>query len=137
MTTPAHLSNGGPAGFDLPKIETTELRASASIEHGAIVVRFSGTADTVAMPQVHSLLQRLHDEVLRAGAREVTIDLRALEFMNSSCFKAFVSWIGGVQELEEARQYKILFLSDPEKHWQRRSLGALSCFAVDLIRVES
>jgi hypothetical protein len=48
-----------------------------------------------------------------------------------------VSWIGQVQDLEAHRQYRIRFLSDDNKHWQRRSLGALSCFAVDLIQVET
>jgi hypothetical protein len=57
--------------------------------------------------------------------------------MNSSCFKTFITWIVRVRNLAPDAQYKIRFLSDQEKHWQRRSLGALSCFAVDLIRIES
>jgi hypothetical protein len=64
------------------------------------------------------------------------VDFRAFDFMNSSCFKAFVTWIGLVQELESG-QYKIRFLSDEGKHWQRRSLDALRCFAVDLIQIEN
>ena len=57
--------------------------------------------------------------------------------MNSSCFKSFVTWISDVSELEPDKQYKIRLLSKPEMHWQRRSLHALRCFAVDLISIET
>ena len=89
------------------------------------------------MKSIDSLLKALHEEALRLQVREVTIDLTQLEFMNSSCFKAFVTWIGNLQDLESPKQYSIVFKSDDNKHWQRRSLEALSCFAVDLIRVET
>jgi hypothetical protein len=52
-------------------------------------------------------------------------------------FKAFVSRLGTLQDLDVALQYRIRFLSDEEKHWQRRSLGALSSFAVDLVEIET
>ncbi len=67
-----------------------------------------------------------------------TADVRvtALEFMNSSCMKTFVTWIGLDQGLEADKQYKIRFRSNPEIHWQRRSLHALSRFAADLVTVE-
>lgn len=66
----------------------------------------------------------------------MVVDLTRLEFMNSSCFKSFVAWIEQVQNLDPSEQYRIQFLSDPNMHWQRRSLKALSCFAADLITVE-
>ena len=66
---------------------------------------------------------------------EAVIDLRDLEFMNSSCFKSFVSWITDIQELEPAQQYKVRFLSNSKLHWQKRSLHSLRCFAVELITV--
>ena len=100
-------------------------------------VRFAGSADSRAMEPIDTLLKGLHDEVQRLSSPEVTVDFREFDFMNSSCFKAFVSWIGRVQDLDEAKQYRIRFLSDEGKHWQRRSLDALRCFAVDLIRIES
>jgi anti-anti-sigma regulatory factor len=87
------------------------------------------------MQSIGALLTRLHDEAQRLGVPEVVIDFREFDFMNSSCFKAFVTWIGNVQESE--KQYRIRFLSDVNKHWQLRSLEALRCFAVDLIRVET
>jgi hypothetical protein len=121
----------------VPKIATSELRADAFQEGGAFGARFEGNADTRAMTAIDALLTGLHAEALRLKAPKVMIDLRGLEFMNSSCFKAFLMWIGKVAALEPAEQYAIVFRSDPKKHWQNRSLEALRCFAVDLIRVET
>ena len=118
-------------------IVTPDLRASAFIEGTTFGARFSGNADTRAMAAIDTLLKGLHDQALQRNTREVVIDLTELEFMNSSCFKAFVTWIANVQDLEASKQYSIVFRSDPKKHWQRRSLEALSCFAIDLIRVET
>ena len=84
-----------------------------------------------------AFLSELHSEAQRRGVKEVELDLRELEFMNSSCFKSFVSWISEIGELERSKEYKIRLLSNAEMHWQRRSLHALRCFAVDLITVES
>ena len=122
------------SGLDIPAIETTELRASASFDAGRVKVTFAGSADSRAMKSIDALLRRLHDEALRLAVPEVTVDFREFDFMNSSCFKAFVTWIGNVQELDAPKQYMIRFLSDEKKHWQRRSLDALRCFAIDLIR---
>jgi hypothetical protein len=123
--------------IDVPVIFTDDLQSEATYAPPAVSVRLVGSAESVAMAQLGHLLGKLHGEALRLAVREVTIDMRDLEFMNSSCFKAFVSWLGELQELAPGRQYRIRFLSDEQKHWQRRSLGALSCFAVDLIQIET
>jgi hypothetical protein len=123
--------------LDVPSIDTDQLRSEATYAPPAVNVRLVGSAESVAMASLGQLLGKLHGEALRLAVREVTVDLRELEFMNSSCFKAFVSWLAVIQDLEPNKQYKIRFLSDEHKHWQRRSLGALSCFAVDLIQVDT
>jgi hypothetical protein len=110
--------------------------AQASVEGEAMLVRFSGTADLNARDQVETMLTRLHQDVGRLGTRQVVVDFSTLEFMNSSCFKSFVTWINAVQELPQERQYRIRFHSNPRILWQRRSMHALKCFAVNLIDVD-
>lgn len=83
------------------------------------------------------MLTRVHEEALRRGVSEVAVDFRQCDFVNSSCFKAFVVWLEQIQELAPPQQYKLRFFSNDTKSWQRRSLGALSCFAVDLVSIES
>jgi len=103
---------------------------------GGLTVRLSGTADMRAMEALDRFLRQVHDEAQQRALPEVSVDMRPLEFMNSSCFKAFVAWIESDLELPEERRYRIRFLSSPERRWQHRSLVALSCFATELIHLQ-
>lgn len=120
-----------------------ELHAHATVDVSVApaspVVRLAltGTADAPAEAALNEMLGRLHGEAQRAGAREVTVDLRALEFMNSSCFKSFITWIVAVRRLSHDQSYRIRFLANASLHWQKRSLHAISYFGGDLVAVES
>lgn len=122
---------------DVYSFEESELFATAVAEDVAVRVTLMGSADSRVMARLAQLLTEVHREATVHKAAEAVVDFRALEFMNSSCFKAFVTWIVRIQGLPPQAQYKIRFLSDKNKHWQNRSLGALRCFAVDLIQVET
>lgn len=119
------------------EIDNGELRARTNRDGKEITIILAGTADTRALPDLDTFLKAVHGSALEDSTREVTVDFRELDFMNSSCFKAFVTWLGAIQDLEAAKQYRVRFLSDDGKHWQRRSLAALSCFAVDLVQIET
>jgi hypothetical protein len=113
------------------------LNASAAVIDGTLTVRLAGTADAQVTKELNTLLTRVHQEALGGHSTIVVVDLRELEFMNSSCFKCFVAWIARVRGLHPELQYRIRFLSDAKKHWQRRSLAALSCFAIELVQIET
>lgn len=102
-----------------------------------LAVRCAGTADMHAIEQLDGFLGELHRLALERASRSVSVDLRDLEFMNSSCFKCFVSWIGQVSDLAPGQQYRIEFLSNPQMQWQRRSLNALRCFAMQVVGVHA
>jgi hypothetical protein len=70
------------------------------------------------------------------AVNEVAFDFRDLYFMNSSCFKAFVTWIDVVSRAT-AKGYKIRFLTNPRLHWQRRSLEALRCLSPNVVQLEA
>jgi len=114
-----------------------ELAARASRTDGELRILFEGIADLRAVDQLKEWLPKVHAEALKLGVKDVSVDFRELDFMNSSCFKAFVVWLNALQQLEPDRQYRLCFLSNPDQHWQRRSLHALRCFAVDLVRIET
>jgi hypothetical protein len=110
--------------------------AGSSVHDGKTIQTWlKGNADYAAVDAIEMLLTRTHAEAHRLGVSEVVVDLRQLEFMNSSCFKSFVSWINDVQQLPEDQRYKVRFRSNPKLHWQKRSLHTLRCFAVELITV--
>jgi hypothetical protein len=65
------------------------------------------------------------------------VDVRRLEFMNSSCLDSLAWWISTVEEQPAEDRYRIVFLSSPTVYWQRRSLNALAGMAGDIISVQT
>jgi hypothetical protein len=120
--------------LELPTIDTPGFTCAPRFEDGKLSVAFGGTGDVAAIEILGRYLKNVHAEAERLGVSEVTCDFRHLSFMNSSCFKAFVVWIDTVKNA--ARTYRIRFLTDPEMHWQRRSLEALRRLATNVVSVE-
>lgn len=116
-------------------VDGEDFSAVAHHEGATITAWLTGNADHAAVDALEMLLTRAHAEAIRLGAREIVIDLRRLELMSSSCFKCFLSWITDIQGLAPDQQYRVRFVSNPQLHWQKRSLHSLRCFAVELISV--
>jgi hypothetical protein len=121
----------------MKEIASPDLLTVSETSNTSIKVQLIGTAETSSAKDLDAFLSLVHDTALAREVKEVVIDLRALEFMNSSCFKTFVGWLTKLQDVPPKSQYRVRFQSDPRKHWQSRSLGALVGFAVDLIQIES
>ncbi|HWO26602.1 MAG TPA: hypothetical protein VNO30_48065 [Kofleriaceae bacterium] len=100
-------------------------------------LRLSGSADMSTKVPLEALIQRLHGQLKAQGLGKVRVDLRQLEFMSAASFTALVGWLSLINELPPERRYRIQFQSNPLIRWQRRSLGALSCFATDVVAVET
>jgi hypothetical protein len=122
---------------DIPKIDANDLRAAPSFANGQLSLMFAGSADSRSQSAIEAMLGKVHEEALRLKVPEVAVDFRDCDFVNSSCFKAFVVWLEQIQELEASQQYRLRFFSDDTKAWQRRSLQALSCFAIELVHIEA
>jgi len=121
----------------LPSLTQPGVKLTTSETPGGLDISFSGTADMSAIDALDAYLEAIHDIATRRHVERVRVDVRALQFMNSSCFKSFVMWIGLLQDAEPANRYSIEFRSNAEMLWQRRSLNALRCFATDLISIET
>ena len=114
-----------------------DFSANASTGEGRIMVSLSGTADVTSRNQLDHFLREVHQEAQRQRAEEVTVDVRQLEFMNSSCLKCLVWWVSTVQEQPTEGKYRIVFVSSPSVYWQRRSLDALACLAEEIISIQT
>jgi hypothetical protein len=123
--------------IDLPKLSGGVLSAEGKLVDRDIMVTLSGTADVEARADLDAFVHKVHAESLRLGVPKVVVDLHDLEFMNSGCFKIFVAWLAQVRDLAPAQQYRVHLRSNPNLLWQRRSLAALSYFAVDLVAIET
>jgi hypothetical protein len=116
-------------------IKRDDFTVAAHCEGREITALLRGNADHAAIELVEVLLDRIHADARALAVIAAVIDLRQLEFMNSSCFRHFIGWIAAIQELEEPHRYTVKFLSNPGYHWQRRSLQSLRSFASDLITI--
>src|SRR6187549_1049041 len=88
----------------------TGFQLTPRIEDDALVVNFSGNGDMAAVDALGRYLKQVHHEALALKV-DVSFDFRELYFMNSSCFKAFVTWIDQVSRGEE-HGYLIRFLTN-------------------------
>jgi hypothetical protein len=100
-----------------------------------LVVRFTGNGDMSAVHTLDGYLKRVDAEMQRLELAEAVIDVRELYFMNSSCIKAFVSWIYRVSTA--AKQYRVRFLANTRLHWQSNTLAALQRMAPTIVSVEA
>jgi len=114
-----------------------DFAAQATANDRRIQVSLVGTADLTVKSQLDHFLREVHSEAQRCLAEEDTVDVRQLEFMNSSCLKSFVWWISTVQEQVGDGRYRIVFVSSPSVYWQRRSLNALACLANEIISIQA
>ena len=101
-----------------------------------VVIRISGSAESAAADDLERLFSSVHAECERLGATAARVDLRELEFMNSSCFKSFVSWVIRIEELPEPQRYRIVLAGTDARHWQKRSLHALRSMGAGLIDLD-
>ena len=120
---------------EVVSVSGDDFAGAAQHEGTVINAWLKGNADYAALDALDMMLSRIHAEARRLGVSEAVIDLRQLEFMNSSCFKSLVTWINDIQELDEGQRYKVRFVSNTSLHWQKRSLHSLRCFAVELITI--
>lgn len=123
--------------MEIGAIRTPDFEARATHDGSTLALVLKGDASGDAISSFESLLALVHTEAVQRAIKEASVDIRSLEFMSSSWFKCFVTWLTAVQALDEGKQYCLRFVSNPSISWQKRSLRALSCFAIDLIKIEA
>jgi hypothetical protein len=119
----------------LAAFSSDDFSATAELDGAIIKVCLKGNADYAALDAIGLLFERIQSAARQDELTGAVLDVRSLEFMNSSCFRHVISWIAEVQEMNEDQQYAITFLSNPQLHWQKRSLQSLQRFATDLISI--
>src|SRR5262249_48118185 len=113
-----------------------ELSVKTFGEGRQLAVHFEGTADMRQLALLSDLFKRLHAKALDRKAAAVTVDFQALEFLDSSCIKAILSWITAVRDTADKRRYRLHVRCSHTKRWQVRSIETLVTFAPELMTVE-
>jgi hypothetical protein len=121
----------------LPFINDPDFTARVSVADGpSLQVLMNGTADMNTQKVLQVFLASVHACAIEHQATTVVLDMRGLDFMNSSCLKRLVNWIFVVRAELPERKYRIVFVPNPKASWQRRSLHSLSCMAPELVSVQ-
>jgi len=116
--------------------EDNSFRVARTREEERLCVRMRGHADVGAKTTLDGIVAEVDKEASADAVPEVVVDLRRLDFMNSSCLKTLVTWLNNVRQRPADQQYRIRFLRDVNAYWQERSLGALQAFAPAIVTVE-
>jgi hypothetical protein len=113
--------------LNLPEIRANGFALIPLAEGPTPAVKFSGNGDSEAISPLDRFLKLLHKNLVDEKTTTVEVHLGELYFMNSSCLKAFVSWVYKVNTME--RPYQIRLQMNPRMPWQRRSLEPLKRLA--------
>lgn len=100
-------------------------------------IAFSGCADAEAEPLLGDYFKQMHRTAQAATVDEVVVDIHELYFINSGCFKAFVTWIDLLNREALQQRYRIRFLKNEELRWQTRSFDALLRMSFGTVVIEN
>lgn len=121
-------------GLTVGSLQQSAFGIEAQLNGAALTLAFRGTGDLEAIEPLAEYLAGAFDDVQRLAISQIRFDFKALEFMNSSCFKAFVTFI---ERTKHGSSVSIVFVTDPGHHWQRRSLEALRRLAMGRVTIET
>ncbi|WP_433929015.1 hypothetical protein AB3662_36100 [Sorangium cellulosum] len=114
-------------------IVTESFAIERTVSNDTLCVKVTGTGDMAAVAPLGLFLEDLQSEALRLRVSAVVFDVRALYFLNSSCLKAFISFVFSLTG--QGLRCKVEFLTDARLGWQRRSLTALERIAPELVSI--
>ncbi|WP_438014118.1 hypothetical protein WMF18_24725 [Sorangium sp. So ce315] len=114
-------------------VVTESFGIEPALREDTLRVKLTGTGDMAAAAPLGSTLKDLQWEAVRLRVSAVEFDVRALYFLNSSCLKAFISFICGLAG--QGLRCKVQFVTDARLGWQRRSLTALERMSPELVSI--
>jgi hypothetical protein len=124
------------SALNIKPIHHATFDAEAFLGGSEIAVRFSGTADLSVKDIMDRFLIDVHAEAARMDVKSVSVDVSGLEFINSSCLMAIVTWITTVQSMVN-RRYQIAFHFKAVRDWHRRSFDVLTQLGEDVVTVQA
>jgi hypothetical protein len=88
-------------------------------------------ASPTAQRELNGILTSLHTRIVGQQISSFTVDVRTLNFVNSSAIRVFVDWIARA----EAARYKLVFVTERGITWHRLSFSVLRSLAPATVEV--
>lgn len=124
------MSSNAPFG---PPLTAEGVTIMPRLEKGVLHVAMSGAVE-MRDPGVvlNPYWNGIDEEVLRRGIQRVEVDMRDLNFMNSSGILTLVRWVTRVKG-HAGRAYRIDLQFDRNVTWQRTSVPTLAKLAPEIV----
>jgi len=116
-----------------PTLSTPYCRAELGWEGPLPLLRFAGALLGEEAEPLAAFLEKVHARLVELGCREVTLDFRRFELVSPIAFNGFVHWVSLVQAAPTNARYRIRFLADRERTWQRVALYVLQGLGGDIV----
>jgi hypothetical protein len=136
------MSSNPPPGTDwanlqLPSVEPGRLSCGTQLSTGLVLLSFAGSGELGDQEPLTAFLKKVHEHALVTKTMKINISFEGLSFMNSSCFKGFVTWFALLAQIKPvSERYRVHFKMNPARRWQRASVSALACFAPEVVTFE-
>lgn len=105
--------------LDVELVEQSLLRLGGSL------------STTTGQSEFRRFLEALHPKIVSAQVGTFAVDVRGLNFVNSSAIRIFVDWIS---KATQAR-YRLAFRTDSAVTWHRLSFSVLKSLAPDTVDI--
>jgi hypothetical protein len=113
------------------------FRARCEHEGTSFRCSYSGTLDAVdAVMLLEPELESLHQQLLNAGVKTVTIDFCDVTHMSSDATKTFLLWFMRPDSMTEV-PYSIEVIYDPSSIWQRLSFSTMQKIASNAVKIRA
>jgi len=101
-----------------------------SIDAADTTVTFHGCVDLQdPEPVISPFFDKIHTKILQENIKEVNLNFKDLNFLNSSGIKTITKWIMKIPALSDDKKYKMKLIYSEDITWQRTSLMILTYLA--------
>jgi hypothetical protein len=119
---------------DLNTLKVDSLTVTPKSESGILRLVMAGAVEMRDPGGVlNPYWSRVDDEARAQGMKRVEVDLRDLNFMNSSGILTLVRWITKAKAHEAADAYQLVLCYDRNVTWQRTSIPTLAKLAPNVV----
>lgn len=81
-------------------------------------------------------INEVHNSILENDIKSIKVDLKNLEYLNSSGIKEIVNWVTKLEILEDTKKYMITFYYNPEISWQETFVSSMVYLNQDFVTKE-
>lgn len=76
----------------------------------------------------------VHDAFIKAGVKEVRVDIKNLKFLNSSGIKEIVKWVLNIDQMSDETKYSLTILYNSDILWQEACISSIVNLNPNLIK---